>query len=129
KAFQYLCKLATTTKNRKLLEAAEYAHKKGAELEYNADYRMVVTDINVSGQKMKASVWVNFKEDGMYSKFTLENEIEVLFEKDIDRSKKGVEFFLEIYNGIELDGNEIVIKGSKDVDYLPLRIPLSEVLL
>lgn len=129
KARQYLCKSAQSIKNKKLLEAAEYAYEKGIEINLNPDYRMVETDINVSGQQLKASVWVNFKEDGMYSKLTLEKEEEIVFEKDIDKTKKGVEFFLEMYKGIELDNGNIVIKGRKDVDYLPLKIPLDKAIL
>lgn len=129
KACQYLCKSAQSIKNKKLLEAAEYAYEKGIEINLNPDYRMVETSINVSGQQLKASVWVNFKEDGMYSKLTLEKEEEIVFEKEIDRTKKGVEFFLEMYKGIELDNGNIVITGRKDVDYLPLKIPLEKVFL
>lgn len=129
KAHQYLCKSAQSIKNKKLLEAADYAHAKGINNNLNPDYRMVETDINVSGQQLKASVWVNFKEDGMYSKFTLEKDKEIVFEKEIDKTKKGVEFFLEMYKGIELDNHNIVIKGRKDVDYLPLKIPLDKAVL
>ena len=129
KAYQYLCKSAQSIKNKKLLEAAEYAYEKGIEINLNPDYRMVETNINVSGQQLKASVWVNFKEDGMYSKLTLEKEEEIVFEREIDRTKKGVEFFLEMYKGIELDNGNIVIKGRKDVDSLPLKIPLNKVVL
>lgn len=129
KAHQYLCKSAQSIKNKKLLEAAEYAYEKGIEIDLNPDYRLVETNINVSGQQLKASVWVIFKEDGMYSKLTLEKEEEIVFEKDIDKTKKGVEFFLEMYKGIELDNGNIVIKGRRDVDYLPLKIPLDKAIL
>jgi hypothetical protein len=129
KAFKNLSKSADLLKNRKLQEAAEFAHKKGIEINLNPDYRMVEADISVSGQQLKASVWVNFKEDGMYSKLTLEKGGETVFEKDIDRTRKGVEFFLEMYQGIELENNNIVIKGHNGVDYLPLKIPLDQVAL
>ncbi len=126
KAHQYLCKSAKSIKNRKLFEAAEYAYEKGIEINLNPDYRMVETNLNISGQHVKASVWVLFKDDGMYSKLTLERAGEVVFEREIDKTKKGVEFFLEMYKGIELDSENIVIKGRKDVDYLPLTIPFNE---
>lgn len=129
KAHEYICKSAQSIKNEKLLEAAKYAHVKGAEINLNPDYRMIEANVNVSGQQLKASVWVNFKEDGMYSKLTLEKDKEILFEKEIDKTKKGVEFFLEMYKGIELDGDNIVIKGRKDVDYLPLKISLDEIVV
>ncbi|TJY66439.1 hypothetical protein FAZ19_05825 [Sphingobacterium alkalisoli] len=64
----------------------------------------------------------------MYSKFTLEKNGIVVFDKNIDKSKKGIEFFLEMYKGIKIDDNNIVITGSKDVEYLPLNIPFDKVM-
>jgi hypothetical protein len=126
KGYEYLIKSAISIKNEKLLEATEYAYKKGIEMDLNPDYRVVEADVNFSGQKLKASVWINFKEDGMYSKFTLEKDQEIVFEKQIDQTKKGIEFFLEMYKVIELENNYIVIKGRKDVEYLPLKISLDK---
>lgn len=129
KACQYITISAEFTKNKKLLDAAEYAYLKGIETNLNPDYRLMEIDINVSGQQFKASVWINFKEDGMYSKLTIEKDEEIVFEKEIDKTKKGVEFFLEMYKAMEFDGNTIVIKGRKDVEYLPLKILLPEFIL
>lgn len=126
-AFACICKSAACLENEKLREAAEYAYAKGIESNLNPDYRLLETDTDVSGQAWKASVWVNFKEDGMYSKLTLEKEGELVFEKDIDKAKNGVEFFLEMYKSIVFENNNIVIAGHKDVDYLPLSFPLEEV--
>jgi hypothetical protein len=121
--------LADSMKNWKLLEAANYAYVKGIELNLNPDYRMVETEIKFLGQQLKASVWVNFKDDGMFSKFTLECEGNTILEKDIDKTENGVEFFLESYKAIELENNNIVIKGNKNVDYLPLKISLTKLIL
>ena len=124
KACSYLSRSAKSIKNKKLLGACEYACNKGLELELNADYRMVEKDIVLFNQPLKAAVWVNFKKDGMYSKFTLEKGSTIVFEKEIDKAKNGVEFFLEMYKDIDLEDNDIVIKGRKDVEYLPLKIPI-----
>jgi hypothetical protein len=124
KAQEYLLKSAESIKNKKLLLAAEYAYTKGIEIKLNPDYRMVEAEVNFFGQQLKASIWVNFTVDGMFSKLTLEKEGEVIFEKNIDRTKNGVEFFLEMYTGIELKNNNIIISGRKDVEYLPLKISL-----
>lgn len=71
-ACSYLKKCALDIKNNELFEAVEYAYKKGLEINLNPDYRMVDTRVDYSGQEFRASVWVNFKADGMYSTFTLE---------------------------------------------------------
>lgn len=128
KGLDYLCKSAAFIKNQKLAEAAEYAYRKGLEINLNPDYRLVETDFFLSGQKLKAAVWLNFKDDGMYSKFTLEKAGTVIYEREIDQTKKGIEFFLEIYKKIEVENNNIIIKGVKDVEYLPLKISLNDIL-
>jgi hypothetical protein len=127
KAYQYLCMSAKNLKNQKLLEAAEYAYKKGIEINLDPDYRMIEAELCVLGQICMASVWVNFRKDGMYSKFTLEKESSIVYEKQIDKTKNGVEFFLEIYKEIEVDKENIIIKGNREVDYLPLKIPFRDV--
>ena len=127
RAFQIFQEAATFIKNESLLSASEYAYHKGLEINLNPDYRMVEKDIVFSNQKMKAAVWVNFRKNGMYSTFTLEKDGEVVFKKEIDKTKNGIEFFLEIYKSIDLQNDSIIIKGHKDVEYFPLKIPLEEI--
>lgn len=129
KACDYIKKSAEFTKNKKLLDAIEYAYLKGIEINLNPDYRLLELNINVAEQQFKIAIWINFREDGMYSTLTIEKDEIVIFEKEIDKTKKGVEFFLEMYKALEFDGNSIVIKGRKDVDYLPLKIALPEFIL
>lgn len=127
KAYNYLIESAKVIENNKLLEAAGYAYSKGLEMDLNTDYRVLDTYLFISGEQLRASIWITFKEDGMYSKFILERSGGVVFEKELDRSKKGVEFFLEMYKAIEVEDNNIVLKGRKDVEYLPLKIPIYEI--
>ncbi|WP_400260781.1 hypothetical protein ACFX5U_11705 [Sphingobacterium sp. SG20118] len=128
KAYIYIKRSAEFIKNNQLLDAAEYAYLKGIERDLNPDYRLLDLGINISNQELRVSLWINFRIDGMYSKLTIENDDEIIFEKEIDKTKKGVEFFLEIYKTLEFDGNNIIIKGRKDVDYLPLKVPISELI-
>lgn len=124
KACEYLKKAAKSIKNDSLIDAAEYAYKKGMEMDLNPDYRMVQANVIIYGQPMNASVWVNFRKDGMYSKLSLEKDDAIIFEKEIDKTKNGVEFFLEMYKNLHVEDNTIVINGHRDVDYFPLRIPV-----
>lgn len=122
KAFEYLQQTAKTLKNDDLLEASQYAYQKGIATKLNPDYRMIEADILLFDQPLKAAVWLNFKEDGMYSKLTLEKNGEIIFEKHIDKTRTGIEFFLVMYKGIVVKDNVLIVKGHKDVDYLPLKI-------
>ncbi len=126
KAYYYITESAKITKNIQLLDAAEYAYSKGLEINLNPDFRLLEIAINSGAEQLNVSLWIIFKADGMYSQLTVEREGKVLFEKEIDKTKKGVEFFLEIYKAIEFDGKNVVIKGRKEIDYLPLTISLPE---
>jgi hypothetical protein len=124
KSYEYLQESAKKIKNESLFVASEYAYNQGIILNFNPDYRMVETEIFIHEQSIKASIWVNFRKEGMFSIFTLEKDGQILFEKDIDNTQNGVEFFLEMYKEIEFKNNIITIKGRKDVDNLPLKITL-----
>ena len=107
-----LIKSAKIIGNTDLLEAAQYAYKKGIEIDLNPDYRVVETTFELNDEKFTAAVWINFKRDFMYSKLTVENNDKIIFEKDLDHAR----------NGIEFKNNVIIIKGPKDAG-LPLKIP------
>ncbi len=126
RAYEILKEASITIKNKELLKACEYAYKKGMEIGLNPDYKMVEKNIELFDQVLKASVWVNFKKDGMRSKFTLEKDNKIVFEKEIDRTENGIEFFLEMYKDIDLEDNNVIIKGRRDVEYLPLKIPIKK---
>lgn len=124
KAYNYLKVAAQEIKNNSLSEACEYAYKRGLEKKLNTDYRIIETDIIFHNQLIKAAIWVNFKGDNMFSKLTLERNDTLIFEKNIDQTKSGNEFFLEMYKSIEVNGNNIIVKGHRDAGYFPLKIPI-----
>lgn len=126
RAHEILRESARATNNKCLSEAATYAFTKGISLNLNPDYKMVEADVELFGESMKASVWVHFKNDGMYAELTLEQDQKIVFARHIDKTKNGVEFFLEMYKRIEADSHNIIIQGRRDVDYLPLKIPVEK---
>jgi hypothetical protein len=129
KACDYIKKSAEFTKNKKLFDALEFAYLKGIAGKLNPDYRLLALNIDVYNQQLNVSLWINFKEDGLYSKLVIENDTGIIFEKQIDRTHKGVEFFLDMYKVLEFDRNTIIIKGRKDVDYLPLKVSIPEFII
>jgi hypothetical protein len=124
RSFEVLQEASNSIKNRHLLNASEYAYNKGLETSLNPDYKMLEASLSMHGQLINASIWINFKEDGMYANLVLEKKGVKIFERNIDKAKNGVEFFLEMYTGLGVADNDILIKGKKDVDYLPLKIPI-----
>lgn len=129
KSYEYLQECSRTIKNNDLQKASKYAYEKGLESNLNPNFKVVDTVLSIYGTFIKSSIWIIFKEDGMYSKLTLEKNGEIIFEKDIDKTEHGVEFFLEMYKNIECEDNKIIIKGHRSVRYLPLSIYIDEKLI
>ncbi len=117
--------LATETKNPPLLEAAEYAWRKGLDIGLNPDYRLLEKEVELHGETFLAAVWLQFSANRMTAVFKLEKDGQVLLEKPIRATVLGNEFFLVAFKKIETNGNTIIVKGAKDIDELPMKIPVS----
>lgn len=117
--------LVTETKNPPLLEAAEYAWRKGLETGLNPDYRLLQTEVELHGKTLLAALWIQFSEGRMTAVFKLEKGKQILLEKYVYETVLGNEFFLVAFKKIETNGNTIIIKGAKDIDELPMKIPIS----
>lgn len=129
KANQYLNDMANSIKNIELVNANKYAYEKGIKLHLNTDFRVVERLLDFSGTQINASIWIIFAEEKMISKLILDKEGLVIFEKEIGSAPNGMEFFLEMYKSIELKGDTIIIKGHRNAEDLPLRIPIQNIAL
>lgn len=125
RALKYFESAAKTMKNSDFYEAAKYAYKKGVEMNYNPDYIILENEAIIDNKNIKASIWLHFEEDGaMYYRLVLQKNETVILEKELDNCVPGIEFFLVIYKKIEINDDHIIIKGVRDVDYLPLKIDI-----
>ncbi len=115
-----LIKSSEITGNISLLKAAKYAYEKGKEINLNPDFKVVETSFEMNSTKFKAYVWISFKKDGMFSRLIVENSSTIIFEKNIGKSRNGIEFFLDMYKGIEFKKNFLIVKGPKDAGF-PLK--------
>jgi hypothetical protein len=121
-----LKKASEFIKNASFQESCNYAFEKGIEINLNPDFPLIEADGLLYEEGVKATLWINFEDNRMYSNLTLEKNGLLLFRKFIDESKNSNEFFLEMYKKIEFNKNAIVIKGDRDVEYLPLKINLDK---
>jgi len=122
RAYEILIEVSAKSKISELAIAAEYAYYKGLKMNLETNFRLLEEDIVLYGTQVKAILLIKFDDFNMYSVFTLEKGYDtVIFEQQIDSAKLGVDYFLTMYKKIVLINNTIVIKGLKDVDYLPLR--------
>lgn len=127
KAYEYIKNSSISVKNEALYEACMYANKLGHERDLNPDYRVVETEIEHNNIKYILAVWINFKITGMFSKFAVEKNGIIIYEKHLDSTKLGIGFFLEIYKKINFNGKEIKIIGHKEVKYLPMTISIDDI--
>ena len=127
RGYEILQLAAKESKNPALLEACNYAYEKGLKIGLNPDFKLLETKVILHDTEVNACLWIKFydKLDLMKAIFTLEKNEVTVFEKLIDEATIGIEFFLEIYKKIEAKGNSIIIKGHHEIDYLPMKIPIS----
>ncbi|WP_342333216.1 hypothetical protein [Pedobacter sp. FW305-3-2-15-E-R2A2] len=128
-AHRVLSICAKSTKNDSLLEANDFAYRRGIETNFNTNYQLMEREIVLYGCTLKASIWIQFKNDGMEAYFTLEDNGKLRFKKFIDDAALGAEFFLEMFKAIIVEGDTIVIKGSWDADVLPMYISIDRDLI
>jgi hypothetical protein len=128
-AHSYLIESANAISNRKLAESADYAYTEGLKIALDTKYKVLDNQIIVLGKHVRASISIIFDDHCMYSKLSLKHSGHIILDKELDKTKKGVEIFLDMYKAIVVEGNEIVIKGRKDVESLPIRIPFSEIII
>ncbi|WP_139113109.1 hypothetical protein [Mucilaginibacter sp. PPCGB 2223] len=122
RAYEILIEVSVKSKISELAVAAEYGYHKGLRMNLETNFRLLEENIVLYGTNIKAILSINFDDFNMYSVFTLEKGYDtIIFEHQIDSAKLGIEYFLTIYKKITVVNNVIVIKGSKDVDYLPLK--------
>lgn len=126
RAYNYLKLSANKIENMSLLDAVDYAYHKGIELNLNTDFKVVEANSLLYSQHINISIYIVFKDNSMISKLVLKKEELVILERKIDEVESGAEFFLEIYKSIEIKENMIIIKGNRDVKYLPLKIPIDK---
>jgi hypothetical protein len=129
KAFEILILSSKELKNNNLLEASEYAYEEGIKLKLNANFKLLTTEALIKEKIIEGSLWIRFKENVMYSVFSIAIQDRILYEKDIDSTEYSVEFFLEMYKKLDYDNNLFIIRGAKDVEYLPLKISIPDNLL
>jgi len=126
-ACESLRRASEIIRNDELLDACNYAYSCGIDIHLDPDYRVVETESTINSTTFKASIWIKFKKDGMRAIATLEKDGIEVFEKEIDRTLKGIEFFLEMYKSVEIVPGGIMVKGRRDVEYLPLFISIPAV--
>ncbi|MFC4163932.1 hypothetical protein ACFOWU_09720 [Epilithonimonas zeae] len=128
KGHKYLFEMAVVSNNIELQQAVEYSYQEGLNLKLIPDYETIYTEFHYNSKPYKASIWICFADDYMYSKLIVENSGRKIFEKEIARTNLGVEFFLVIYKKITVENDCLIIRGPKDVDHLPFRIALKDII-
>lgn len=125
KAFEVLKLLAKETDNHLLLEAVEYAWRKGLDTGLNPDYRLLEKEVELHGETCLAVIWMIFSAGWMTAVFKLERNGKVLLEKRVSSTILGIGYLLWAFESIEAAGDTIIIKGTKNMRELPMKISVS----
>lgn len=119
---------AKKIQNTELLDAAQYTFDKGISLGLDPNYSLLSTSCRYKGDEIEATLDIDFSETKMLSVLRVKNGDKMIFTQNIDSAEVGMEFFLEMYTKLEIDQKKITLKGKKDIEYLPLVIPLDAIL-
>lgn len=125
-ACKYLENAGDKLDDSRLKNTVVAAHRIGIERKLNTDQILFKKDIIVHEKSMEASVWIIFNTsiDKMSTWFKLKFRNKIIINRKIGQTSIGIEFFFEIFRDIEVVNDFIVIKGSKEVDYLPFSIKI-----
>ncbi len=126
RAYEILQEAAIKTKNPALAVASEYAYHKGLAMGLNPDFKLFTTEVVLHGVALQASIQIRYDTPKMYSYFILEKEGNLIFEQFVDDNRVDFEIFFDFIKKIEVQDHTIVLKGQRDIEYLPLKIPISE---
>lgn len=117
----------SNTKTKGLKEAIEKAYHSGLDANLACDYNVLETEFELSGDKYQAVLRICFEENSKSSSLLIYKSGAPIYCRKIDDSDLGNSFFLEMYNSIEVNSSEIIIKGDSDIEYLPLKIKFKEI--
>jgi hypothetical protein len=126
RGYELLQIAAIDSKNPELLEACKYAYEKGLSMNLNPNFKLITTEVVLHNVALQAAILIKYDTPKMYSHFILEKNGEIIFEKLIDDNRVDFEIFFDFIKKIEVKNNIIILKGQRDIDYLPMKIPISE---
>lgn len=115
-------------RDAKLESIMPYIYTEGIRRNYVADQKLLESEIVVSGKRVFASIWMIFRGDKLIAELVLENESKVEFlRQEIYETIMGWDQLREIFRKIMVDRDKIVIRGPKDFDSFPIKVPVPKI--
>ena len=118
--------ISSKTHNPELAKAAEYAFKAGLSNNLNLDFVLLEKVFPYREGELTLSLWFRFENEKSHSLLRVETSNGRAYEVPIDSAEPDSEFFFEMYRSIDFSRGKVVVKGARDVDYLPWKHTLRE---
>ena len=115
-------------KNALLLQSCIQAKGDGLKINLNTDYNKISEILTYNGLLYTFCILYKFIGYGAKVFLTISQNEKFIKEIELDTTAKNYEFFFEMFKKIEFSDNNIIIKGHKDVEYLPKKILISELI-
>jgi hypothetical protein len=126
---EIMFKIASDTNNSNLKSSIEIAHRKGIEYDLLEDFILLEEIKVIKGKKIKAELWATFENSKVFANLKIYVDEVMKYSKLIDSSTSENDFFYTMFKKIDIDKNaNLVIKGHSEVEYLPLKIALDELI-
>ena len=114
------------TKNESLFKIMEEVYDEGLKDDLKTTYCTLNNSFIVSSREFDAKINYYFQDKGSSVYLSIYEKNSLIWERKIDETDQNYEFFFEMYKKIEFTPTYLIIKGDKDVQYLPLKINYSE---
>jgi len=100
--------------------------ERGLELKLNSDFNLIEKIFYVNGIEYKVYLRIHFNEFTMNSSLCIEYNNNLALNMHLEEAANGAQFFLKMYKNILIDSANkyFVLTGSKEVDYLPLKVEI-----
>jgi hypothetical protein len=118
---------ALSTKNQGLADATEKAHKIG--LRNNLDLNFIILEekFNIKNNNINVELWFEFDHSERADVvLRIKNNERMIYERKIDDIHVANEFSYTIFKKIVLQDDLLILKGHYEIEYLPLKIPLTK---
>lgn len=123
---EMLKKAFESTKKDSLINLIEDVYKEGNDIDLNTTYCALNNLFTINSREFNAKINYHFKDKGARVYLSIYEKNTLLWELKLDETDQNYEFFFEMFKKIEYTPDYIIIKGDKDVEYLPLKIKYSE---
>ena len=130
KAYSVLKDVCFKNKNEKFLNALELAYQEGLSKDLDTNYKHLCLDFEFQGKVYSSYLFFEFFETKLTVTFKIENlNRQIVYQEELDTFHTSITAFEFAFKKMYLENDIIILKGIKELEYLPKKFDLRKILL